>query len=182
MFFIIGLTGFSGAGKTTLIQRIRKYLDINYISLGEVAREVLKNKNLSLEKQTLIFKNKSAGEFWLEELRQMKGDHKILVIDGIRSRADYEFFKSQSDSFVLVMVIAEKDVRYKRIYNRNLKKDRSFVTEPQKHDLWEWEFGIRDIFMEIDRFILNNEEINKAEQELYKIMCEYCDDKIKRNF
>ena len=182
MFLIIGLTGFSGAGKTSLVKYLRRYLDINYISLGGIARKVSQDRKLSLEEQTEIFKNKSVGESCKEEIRLMKREHKILVVDGIRSRADYEFFKSQADKFVLFMIVADKEKRYKRICARNLKKDQSFLKNPQEHELWEWEFGIKEIFMEVDKFILNNGDISGAERDLFELICEYDIDKIERDF
>lgn len=59
----------------------------------------------------------------------IRSEKDLVVVDGLRSKYEVEFFRENSDDFILVEVCASADARLRRIANRARSDDAAFGEE-----------------------------------------------------
>ena len=129
---IIGLVGKPGSGKSVASEVARK-MGLTVVVMGDVIRkEAIRlqleptDKNLGqignllreMEGLTAI------AQRTLEMARFLGGD--IVIIDGLRSKAEVDFFRSNAEDFKLVEICAPHEARSKRIAIRGRSDDSSY--------------------------------------------------------
>lgn len=172
MFKIIGLTGFSCTGKTTFSKYAENKLNATALRLGEY----LRNKNVSVKGNDVLslaqdYKNYSLGNFFEKEISECKESDNLLIVDSIRTLADYNFFKQKCDKFYLIMFLSDLETRYSRLVERK----RSDNPETKEHFLakcyWEMEFGLNDLFILADfHCIGSSEKLSRNLQDIIDLI------------
>lgn len=135
---IIGLTGPFGSGCSYVAKEILEQNGYEYISLSEILKNNLKNKNLersALQDEGNALREKN-GAGWLatqaiEKIQKTK--KKKYVIDSIRNTHEVEAFKKKFPSFYLFAVFANKDVRWERVKSK-YKNNLSLFEDDDKRD------------------------------------------------
>lgn len=169
---IFGIAGEIGAGKGTVAAYLQEKFGANKRAFSDSLKDVADRMHLeknreNLQKISTIFRENFHDNILSEVVFfDAKNDKaEIVAIDGVRRKADIEFFKD-IPGFKLVYVEAEMKTRYERIIQRGEKSDDNSKTfeEFEKDHLREAEKEIRDL-KQIADFVIDN---NGSFQDLYK--------------
>jgi len=178
-FLVLGFTGLMGSGKSSIARLLEENFKYKVIRLGEYLRSSIKADDHYinvLETEALKMKEKSKfkslGEFFIDEINQSMERGKVLIVDSIRTREDVEFFRSVSKNFKIIIILANQRLRFNRILSRAREFDPKNFADFQKHDNWEMEFGIKNIFPQADKFIVNEGDISSCYNSVIKYLRE----------
>ena len=126
---IIGFVGMPGSGKS-VASNIARNVGLEVVVMGDVIRVEASRLGLPPTDENLgnVGNNLRAREGpeivakrTLELARSSGKD--LVVVDGLRSKDEVEFFRDNSDDFMLVEVCASAESRLSRIANRGRSDD-----------------------------------------------------------
>lgn len=169
---IFGIAGEMGAGKGTVAEYLQKNFGASKRAFSDSLKDVADRMHLeknreNLQKISTMFRENFHGDILSEVVFQDAKNDKadIVTIDGVRRKADIEFFKDIA-GFKLVYVEADIKTRYERIIQRGEKSDDNSKTfeEFEKDHLREAEKEIVSL-KKIADFVIDN---NGSFEELYK--------------
>jgi dephospho-CoA kinase len=129
---IIGLVGKPGSGKSVASEVARK-MDLTVVVMGDVIRNEAIRLQLEPTDENLgqignllreMEGSTAIAQRTLEMARFLGGD--IVIIDGLRSKAEIDFFRSNTEDFKLVEICAPYEARSKRIAIRGRSDDSSY--------------------------------------------------------
>lgn len=132
---VIGTFAYCGSGQDTLADGFCKYRGYVKYSLGDVIREIARERNLPLKRDVLQSIRKECDQkhgrtfvptLILKRILQ-KNDDKV-IITGIRTIEEYELFK-QTLGMILIFVSADEQIRYQRMLKRAEEKDSATIDE-----------------------------------------------------
>jgi dephospho-CoA kinase len=126
---IIGFVGMPGSGKS-VASEVARSMGLEVVVMGDIIRQEATRLGLSPTDENLgrVGNLLRAGEgsqaVARRTLEQAKRSGKdLVVVDGLRSKDEIEFFRANSDGFHLVEVRASADSRLNRIANRGRSDD-----------------------------------------------------------
>ena len=191
---VICTVGLPGAGKGLFVKAAKK-LGIKYYIMGDIIREgAIKVYGEANPKTT--------GEY-MKEIRKKMGRDAVakliyekignskeinegdtILIDGIRCVEEVEYFKKHFLNVILVAVLADLEIRYKRIIARKRVDDIKSIYDFINRELRERHIGVEDAIKIADYYFINNyssEEIalQNAMQLLTEIVGELSDERKK---
>lgn len=146
---IIGVTGKIGAGKTSFVKELILQIprDLERIAIGSILKERLVASGLPTTRDNLTSLAGSLREQFgptvivdiVREKIQQSRCH-FIVIDGVRGLRMKDLMQEYEGS-ILVAVVADLDVRYKRITSRPEKPDEMSMTKDEFLELDEKEYS-----------------------------------------
>lgn len=162
ILLLFGLCGFSGVGKSTIVQILDSELNlVQVISTGNVIRDLLKKNGLELNHPNLQKFNKQLHSKLKENYISIiypffNKDVQYLIVDSLRTVADYEKLTKDFVNFHLVGVSATEQVRFNRIITRGRetdpKSEKDFFDLTRQEKLW----GVNELLSKADIVINNN--------------------------
>ncbi|PKM91669.1 hypothetical protein CVU82_00460 [Candidatus Falkowbacteria bacterium HGW-Falkowbacteria-1] len=175
---IIGLVGQIACGKGVM----KKYLiKKNYASdyrFSTILRDVLNrlgveiNRN-SLQKVSTILRQNFGEDLLAKAIaKDAKNDNShFIVIDGIRRMADVKYLKELPE-FKLISIVADKEIRYKRVLDRNENAgdDKKTIEEFEQEEMAETEEEIPTVMKNADYEIINNSTWDKLHGQIDDIV------------
>jgi len=180
--FVLGISGMPGSGKGTFINICEKKGGKVFRMGNEVRKEVKKRKlTLTPENVGRIaneMREKHGSEIWAQRTLQSikswleregsKGE--FIIIDGIRSIDEVNFFKKHFSAFILLSLHASPSLRWRRMKERRRSDD--FPTEKMflERDERELKWGIGEVIALSDEIISNNgslEELERKAEEFF---------------
>ena len=193
---IIGFVGMPGSGKS-VASNIARNVGLEVVVMGDVIRLEAARLGLPPTDENLgnVGNNLRAREGpeivakrTLELARSSGKD--LVVVDGLRSKDEVEFFRDNSDDFMLVEVCASAESRLSRIANRGRSDDANSDDELEqgskivltcedrlqktaealvKRECRELGWGMSEAFNEADLRIDNNGDLDefKAKVEAF---------------
>ena len=171
---IVGFTGFTGTGKSEVAKYFEYDRGFSIIRLGEYIRNSIAHNNVSELKEIEQISNKyqeiSVGEFFVQEIENYFEKNNIIIVDSLRTLADYNFFKNISEKFTLIMFLADKNNRRKWVLNRSRKGDGKNEEELQEHERWEMDFGLKELMVLSDYYVINDKNIEELKQNVTAIL------------
>jgi len=176
MRIIVGLTGLSGSGKTEVANCFEQQEEYSVVRLGKYLRErywVEKREGESIEDYAERYRFHSIGEYMQNDIGELQQNRKIIIVDSLRTAADYNYFKSCTDKFILIMIMAEKQKRINWILNRRREGDVENNWKLQAHDYWEMSFGIDKLMVLADHFVINDNSIEDMYQTIKSNLKKY---------
>ena len=116
---IIGLTGPSRSGKDTVAKLlVDKYSFIHYDFYHDVLIKELESRGMEVTKMNASIVGdelrKEYGMGVMAELLLKKAVAPHIVVTGVRSVAEVEYFREKTDKFYLVLIKASPELRFKR--------------------------------------------------------------------
>jgi dephospho-CoA kinase len=168
---VIGITGMPGAGKTE-VAKVAKAKGIPVIRMGDLVWKEVKGKGLELSDESIgkVASELRKGEpaIWaiktIEAIKQLKTE--IVVVDGVRSKAEAEKFRSEFPDFQLVAIHASLANRFKRIFSRGRMDDiaskRAFLERDERELRW----GIGDAIALADLVLVNESSLEEFREEV----------------
>ncbi|OZV13002.1 hypothetical protein CIW83_05500 [Tissierella sp. P1] len=185
-FYIFGLTGLMGSGKSSLTDFFINDAGYKVIKLGEYLRSNMKVEEETdtinyLHNEALKIKNnkkiKSLGQYYIKEIEICRELNQILIVDSIRTEEDLKFFNMLSPNFKLIMILANQSIRRNRILTRQRKNDPKNDEEFINHDNWEMRFGMSVILPVVNKFIINEGDIQHSIEKFARYIGEVKNEK-----
>ncbi len=177
---VIGLISKMAGGKDT----IKKYLEKNYQAescrFSSILRDILDRLFIETSRDNLqklsgsvrqTFGDDILAKTIAKKVNSLKSD--IIVVDGVRRPADIKYLK-KLDNFILIKIIADEKIRYKRAVKRNenpgddKKSFEVFLLDHEK----EAEAKIAEVMKEADYTIDNNGDFDNLYRQIDKIIKE----------
>ncbi|HME55180.1 MAG TPA: AAA family ATPase [Candidatus Lokiarchaeia archaeon] len=171
MFHVIGLVGMPGAGKSTCIEHLQSG-GAKIINMGDMVREQVTLAGLPITHENLGKMAEALREqrghdvvaqLTAEKVAKIAEDGDLVIIDGLRSMHEVEFFRTQWQ-FPIVAVHSSPETRYARLRERNREDDSPEPGYYEYRDARELKFGIAEVIAMADEMIVNTS--NTSEQEL----------------
>lgn len=169
----IGVTGLPGAGKS-VFSNAAKSLGILVIKMGAIVFDETRKKGLSLTYENI---GKTAEELRtrygrgiiakkvIEKIKKISinetKNEKIIVIEGIRSPEEVEYFRDFFDTFILVAIYAPPRIRYERLLQRGRVDDTLNILKLIERDKRELNFGIGEVIALADEILINKDKTLK---------------------
>lgn len=169
---VIGITGWPGAGKTTVAEFARKF---GYfpLSIGNLIREMVKKEKW--DPSDLIgfgehCRNKYGEGYFIKIIikKIKEGKNKKYTIDDIRLLIEDKLLRKEfEDEYKFIGVAAEQDARFKRLFDRKRPDDES-PEEKENRELEQYQ--IPKLIEIADILIDNNGSIKDLEDNVGKIL------------
>ena len=166
MVKIIGVTGYTGVGKTTFIKFLKEINNYDYHSLSDVIRDELRKQSKEIIRDNLMIMGNSLRKSGGSGVLAKKIVEKInghAIVDSIKNPEEVvELREAFGKDFVLVNVSADMRTRFERTKQRNREKDpviwEDFVKLEQAHSGVEGAHSqrINDCELMADFVISNN--------------------------
>ena len=161
---VMGISGMPGSGKS-LISEIATERGAIIVSMGDIVREEAKKRGEG-SKETAVNLRKEYGKYIISELTikkvkemQNKGIENTIIIEGIRSPAEVNMFKENFESFIILSVFANQDMRFERLQKRMREDDSKDYNEFMRRDNNELGFGIGDVIALSDKLLINDSDL-----------------------
>lgn len=176
---IVGAVGKIGSGKDTVVNYIAAKCSIPIISIGDIAREIAKSRDLPPTRQTLQqiteeHYEKFGKTYFIEETikRIKRAGHEKMLITGIRASTDVTTLKKHFyEDFILICVTADKRKRFQRLKSREEARDPETWQEFLEQDQNEEEiFHITESCKLADYTIENNGTLEELLQKIDHII------------
>ncbi|MGQ4892664.1 MAG: AAA family ATPase [Candidatus Njordarchaeia archaeon] len=177
------ITGMPGSGKGT-VTKVAKGLGIPVIVMGELVFEETKKRGYELTPSNIAMVAKSlraergdgaVATLVLDKIKEhIEGKFnlsKIIVVEGLRSKSEYEIFQKSFGNVILVAILASQEVRYSRIIMRNRVDQEKDINALARRDMRELAFGIGELVTIADYYIFNeNSPIEVFEKEAKEVL------------
>jgi dephospho-CoA kinase len=125
---IIGITGTNGAGKSTIVEILKRNYDYKDFSVREYLTEELQNRGLEVNRDNMrdlaneIRENKGAGYIVKELYKKALNSNCPCIIESIRCVGEIETLRDiaqkSNSKFILLGVDADQKIRYERSIKR----------------------------------------------------------------
>ncbi|MEM1514918.1 MAG: AAA family ATPase [Thermoproteota archaeon] len=173
---VIGIAGMPGAGKDVIKEIIHKY-GFPVIVMGDEVRAEAALRNLEPTPKNL-------GRLMLQ-LRAEEGmdavarrcmrkienlDADVIVINGLRSPQEVEFFRREFPYFKVVAVHSSPKTRFERLLKRGRCDDPKDWETFSARDKRELNVGIGEVIAMADYIIVNEGTIEELEGEVKKVI------------
>ena len=179
---IIGLTGYIGSGKGTVVEILNK-LGFSSVTFSDILREELRNKGIEITRDALRDTgnkirlqegNEALAIRIIDKIKEQGG--KYWVIDGFLNPGEIQEFRQFKD-FILLGISADLEVRFERLSKRGREKDSKDFEEFKKVDardrgVGEEEHGLQrgTCFKMADAYIMNNGTVKELEGKIKKFV------------
>lgn len=168
---LILIAGMPGSGKTTVAKVIGEH-GFTVVSMGDVLREEAEarglGKDISTMSRFMVELRKELGDDAVARLvdkRTIEAKGEVIVVDGVRSMREVEYFKSRGYRITLLGVLSPKDLRYSRLIRRKRSDDPKMLIELEERDKTELSVGLGEALALSDFYIVNDgslEDLKKA--------------------
>ncbi len=174
---IIAFTGMPYSGKSEAV-KIAKDQRIPVIRMGEMIWEETRNQGLELNDKNVgeianSMRNKYGKDIWARRtVDAIKAKNKLnqIVIDGIRSIEEIEFFKKEFGTDIAIIAIdAPDELRKNRSLNRRRKDDTINIQNFQERDKRELQWGLGDVIASADIIISNEGSIQDFRNRIKEV-------------
>ncbi len=183
---VIGFVGRQASGKTTAANTLKEK-GIPAIRMGDTVRKITKSRGLSLNEKNI---GQVASELRSKEgmdaiakrtiprIRNCESD--LVVIDGIRGKAEVDAFKDEFDeNLLIVAVLSSRRKRFDRIKRRDRSDDvkswEDFLGKESREDSW----GMDEAIKEADLILENDSSLKEFQNKIEdKIINEFCVEEI----
>jgi len=167
---LILISGMPGSGKTTVAKLIGGH-GFTVVSMGDAVREEAETRGVGGDIESMsrfmVDLRKELGNDAVARLVERKieeSDSKIIVVDGLRSLMEAEYFKSKGYFVTQVAVLAPVSLRYNRLSNRGRLDDPKILRELEERDRVELSVGLGEVIALSDVYILNDGSLKDLEE------------------
>ncbi len=174
---VIGLTGMPGSGKSLVVVETAKKLGYAVVVMGDVVREETRRRGLELNPENvgkvMLELRKESGENVIAEKclsKIEKQESTRVVVEGIRSYREVEFFSAHLEKFCLIAVHSSPETRFHRLFNRGRSDDPNSWELFHERDMRELSVGIGNAIAMAEFVIINEASIGKVEAEVKKVL------------
>ncbi len=127
---VIGIAGNIGSGKGTVVDYLVKNYQAERLVYSNILADILKRLHLKYERKNLAglaeaLRNTFGNDILSRVLEQdiQEQNVELIVFDGIRKKAELDYFKNKIDNFFFVFVAVSIETAYQRLIKRGEKTD-----------------------------------------------------------
>lgn len=136
---IIGFVGMPGSGKS-VASDVARSMGLRVVVMGDIIRQEAARLGLKPSDENLgnvgnMLRAKEGPEAVARRTLEAASGEKIAVIDGLRSKAEADFFRANADEFHLVEIVAPADDRMRWIVSRGRSDDPGAGARAGERDL-----------------------------------------------
>ena len=182
---LICTVGLPGAGKGIFVKAAEE-VGVPIYVMGDIIREKTKEKygcddayytGLYMKEVREKYGGDIVAKLTIDKIRKEKIRTPYLLIDGVRSVEEVDYFISRGYKVILIGVLASLYARYKRMMRRNRTDDIKNLSEFILRENREKEIGLLDVIRRADYYFINEwieekESIGKAIELIRKIISE----------
>lgn len=173
---IIAVAGLPSSGKGTFSEIAIKYGFKRFV-MGDVIRSECKQRGLDVTRANsdfvMVDLRKQKGQNavavitleWV--LQAMKEGHNYILIDGIRSMPEINYFKQHLDNLIIIGIHASQEERLRRAMLRKRIDDAYSIEAFMERDNIELSIGLGDVLARSD-ILVNAEGDLETTQEYYQ--------------
>ncbi len=124
---IIGFVGMPGSGKSVASETARS-MGLKVVVMGDVIRREAALLGLEPSDENLgsvgnMLRSREGPEAVARRTLEAVSGEEVVVIDGLRSKAEADFFKANAEEFHLVEIVAPAEARIRWIVSRGRPDD-----------------------------------------------------------
>lgn len=158
------ITGMPGARKSDVANLLSSY-GHKKLNMSSVIREIIDQKGLEPSPDNYYYVGQRLRQEFgkdiiarktLDSLRMERSDETMVIIDGLRNRDEFEYFKSQCKRCWLVSVIASPNARYSRMRKRSGHELQS-MNDLLRLDQQNIELGVPELMCMADYAIISED-------------------------
>ncbi len=164
---ILGVCGFSGAGKSTFCREMARRFDLPFFATGDVVRREVAARGYTLNPETIArvsdqIRAETGGRFLriLEsDLRRAFESKQAVLIDCLREESDLLAVQDLADRIVLIAISAPDDSRVARALGRSRPGDPISHEELQALHVIEQRLGVANLLQTADHTVHNDGDL-----------------------
>ncbi len=169
-----------GSGKGEASDVARK-MGFTVVVMGDVIRKEAAHLGLELTDENLgkvgnMLRSQEGPEavarrtLKIAQSSAKSSGNRIVVIDGIRSKAEVEFFRNHAEDFHLIEVSTPPEARLSRVMARGRLDDSNDGSiSLQKRDYRELGWGMKEAISEADIRLSNDGDLNAFKRSVQKL-------------
>ncbi|MGB9732344.1 MAG: AAA family ATPase [Candidatus Micrarchaeales archaeon] len=168
---IICITGMPGSGKSVAANYLaRKGFEV--IEMGDIIRDKMKKEGIKITNESIreyaLSLRKRFGNDIVAKLtvQKINGKRKNMVIVGVRSKKEIDYFRKRLGNFYVIALTAPKMVRYKRLKERGRQDDVVTMKEFKYREEKERKYGVESAIKNADFVIANTSSINDLKKDI----------------
>ena len=153
---ILGITGKIGSGKSTIIDIIKNEYNIYIISLDDIAKKIIFDKNITFDNKNFFLSNENI-EFVKKNIHPLVWDNVKNIINEVKKNDRFDFIVIETAlpneiffeicDYTICVISSKKKIFLKKNRNYSDEKIRLILKEQNKYN----------IFYQKCDFFINNE-------------------------
>jgi dephospho-CoA kinase len=164
---ILGVCGFSGAGKSTFCREMARRFDLPLFATGEIVRREVAARGYELNPETIArvsdqIRAETGGRFLriLEsDLRRAFASKPAVLVDCLREESDLLAVQDLADRIVLIAITAPDETRTARSLGRSRPGDPISHEELQALHAIEQRLGVADLLRAASHTVNNDGDL-----------------------
>jgi len=175
---IIGFVGMPGSGKSAAAE-VARQMGVQVVVMGDVIRDEAARLGLEPCDQNLgrvgNLLRKRGGACAVAErcLEKIDPGSDLVVVEGIRSKDEVDFFRSCCRDFCLIEIHVPEEVRLGRIASRRRSDDGSDAVAVAERDSRELKWGMDLAINAADRRIENDGPVEELRRKVAGLLRDY---------
>ncbi len=179
---VLGIAGMPGSGKSVAAE-VGRTLGFSIIVMGDVVREETASRGLPLTPENMghvmLAMREAEGpavvaKRSIAKVREGMGGH--IIIEGVRSLAEVDEFRTHFSPFQLIAIHASPTTRFRRIFQRGRGDDaidRQAFAARDERELW---VGLGSVIAMADHVIVNEGPMTQFKNQVRTLLEAYlCD-------
>lgn len=173
---LILLTGMPGSGKEEFVKVCAKR-GIRVLRMGdfvraEAAKTGLKMTDSEIGGLAQRMREQKGFDYWAKKTAEAL-DSRLTLIDGLRGRAEFHLFRSQTKAGMTVVAIhSSPKVRYQRLVARGRSDAPKSLEEFEERDIREMRWGLGEVIARADHVIVNESTIEEFQKKAEAVLDE----------
>jgi dephospho-CoA kinase len=160
---IIGVCGYSGAGKSTFCREMARRFQLPVLSTGEIVRRRVVERGYPLTPESIArvsdeIRLETGGRFLLVLERDLVGSWPAVLVDCLREPSDLLSLRELSDRTALVAITATDEVRTMRLLARGRPGDPTSRAGLLALDEAERRLGVERLLADTNYVIGNDDD------------------------
>jgi len=174
---IIAFTGMPASGKSEAVQ-LAKDKGIPIVRMGDLVWEETKRQGKPLDDKNVgeianNMREKHGADIWakktVEKIHSLNKSS-LLVIDGVRSMEEIEYFKKELGmNFLIIAINAPNKLRRKRATARGRTDDSKDLKDLEERDKREIRWGLQKVIADADIVILNSGSLDHFKKQVLTV-------------
>ncbi len=183
---VVAVSGKPGSGKTSLARRLAETLNLRYVSMGQIFRDLARSRNLSLEEFSRVAEEDPSIDRLIDAAAIEEAKKGCVVLDG-----HITAWIVKDLAHVKILTYAPLEVRADRVARRDRKSFEESLHEIKVREESEKIRYMRYYSIDVDKLdvfdviintsLLGEEEVARVATEIVKILAQAKLKKFKRS-